>query len=391
MTAIGQRERIRTEINAILASRGSLGPHRSERLQALLAEASSLDKSVAWETEQRQNAAFNAWLRSGSDAITAEQRSLLRPERRDMSEVGLGTGAATGAGVLVPTGFMAKAVAAMRAFDPIFDLAEIVNTATGRNLPWPQFNDTTSTGQLVAESIEFTLGDVGSFSQSVLGAWKYSSNLVRVSRELLNDSAVDVEALLSRAFGIRIARIAGQHLTTGTGSGQPNGIITAATSGGTAVGASSNDGSSAANTLGSDDVLSLKSAVDPIYWPNAVYMMNASTFISMSKQKDKEGRLLFPQLAHPDAEGPKLFGHRVHISPSLDSLQSVASSPQITRKPILFGDLSYYKVRLAPGVLLRLEERFGEFDEVAFVLIQRLDGNLLDGGGGAVKTLLTVY
>jgi len=38
---------------------------------------------------------------------------------------------------------------------------------------------------------------------------------------------------------------------------------------------------------------------------------------------------------------------------------------------------------------MRLEERFAEFGLVAFIMYQRFDGALIDGGGGAVSAYPT--
>ena len=69
--------------------------------------------------------------------------------------------------------------------------------------------------------------------------------------------------------------------------------------------------------------------------------------------------------------------------------QSMQSSVATATKTILFGQLRKYKIRDAGEVrLIRLDERYAELDQVAFVAFMRSDGNLLDAGVAPVKHLL---
>jgi HK97 family phage major capsid protein len=65
--------------------------------------------------------------------------------------------------------------------------------------------------------------------------------------------------------------------------------------------------------------------------------------------------------------------------------QSVAV-PGSNAKCILFGDFSKYLIRDVRDItLLRLDERFAEFGQVAFLAFSRHDGDLLDAGTHPVK------
>src|SRR4030095_12098495 len=58
-------------------------------------------------------------------------------------------------------------------------------------------------------------------------------------------------------------------------------------------------------------------------------------------------------------------------------------------KSVLFGDLSKYIIRDVLGVtLLRLEERYADFHQVAFLAFARMDGDLLDAGTHPVKVFV---
>ena len=55
-------------------------------------------------------------------------------------------------------------------------------------------------------------------------------------------------------------------------------------------------------------------------------------------------------------------------------------------KSILFGALDKYLIRDTAGItLLRLDERFADFHQVAFLAFSRHDGDLLNAGTNPVK------
>jgi len=234
----------------------------------------------------------------------------------------------------------------------------------------------------VGEGQQVTTQDV-SISQITFGAWKYSTKLVKVSIELMQDSAFDLEAYLIKKFATRTGRILNTKFTTGAGTTEPNGIVTAATSGGTAVGASGNDGGSetGGTTIGSDDLVTLEHSVDPLYRRGARFMMHDATLAAIKKVKDKYGRMLWmPGLAA--ATPDTINGYPFLIN---NDMAQIA----VNNKTVLFGDMSLYTIRRVKQMsVLRLEERFADYGQIAFIGFSRYDGNLLDAGTHPVKYLV---
>jgi HK97 family phage major capsid protein len=109
-------------------------------------------------------------------------------------------------------------------------VAEVIRTAAGNTINYPTSDGTAETGELLAQNATAAALDL-SFGVKAIGAYKYSSKSVAVPIELLQDSAVDIEAFVTKRLVTRLGRITNTHFTTGTGSGQPNGIVTAAGSG----------------------------------------------------------------------------------------------------------------------------------------------------------------
>jgi HK97 family phage major capsid protein len=213
--------------------------------------------------------------------------------------------------------------------------------------------------------------------------------MIKVSVELLQDAGFDLEAYLARRFGVRIGRICNLKFTAGVGTTEPFGFLTQAASAGTAAGASANDGASAANTIGTDDFSVLEASVDPAYRGNAVWQMHANTLASLRKVKDKQGRPVFPDL-HAGGED-RILNYKVFVNPSMAQLQPGPSSPPIARTTLAFGDFSKYVIRRAPPIVQRLPEKYVEYGQIAYQMFWRMDGNLIDGAGGAVRTLQNVF
>jgi hypothetical protein len=136
--------------------------------------------------------AFTAYLRTGqANADIAELRNA-------QSE-----GTSTEGGYLVPEGFRQKLVDKMKAFGGVAQEAEELVTATGNNLPWPTLDDTANTGEVVDEGGTFSGGADLVFGEANLGAYSYMAGgtggaPLRVSRELVQDSAFDIVGLVTR-------------------------------------------------------------------------------------------------------------------------------------------------------------------------------------------------
>lgn len=343
--------------------------------------------------QKKYRSAFRSYLKNGFQrsqferGVTSEERDiLLKFQDKETRDMGTGGGNAlqgSGGGFFVPVGFVNDVEIALKFYGEMLQVATILPTDTGQPLPYPTANDTGVTGELVGENQQVTTNDV-TLGNIVFNAYKYSTKMVKVSLELLQDSAFDLEMFLKDQFAIRLGRILNTHFTTGLGSGssQPNGIITASVSGATAAGSATNDGSGAtgANSIGSDDLVSLEHSVDRLYRRGARWMMHDSTLKAIKQLKDKYGRPLWlPGLAvnSPDT----ILQYPYNINNDMDTIAT-------TKKTVLFGQLDKYMVRRVKDLsIIRLVERFADFGQVAFVGFARYDGNLLDAGTHPVKFL----
>jgi len=284
----------------------------------------------------------------------------------------LSVAAPAGGGYTVPEGFVRALEIALAQFGGMRNVATIMRTSTGEPLPYPTSNDTTNEGELIQENVAAdTDGQDVAFGSIVFQAYEYSSKFVRVSNQLLRDSAFNIPSLLGRMLGERIGRITNTHFTTGDGASKPYGVVPRATVGKTAASASA---------IAADEILEFIHSVDPAYRAAGKFMMHDNIFLQVSLLKDGEGNyLLTPGLT--DKSVYTLRGYPLQINQAMQS--SIATGTDV----MLFGDFAKYVIReVANFKLQRAVERFIEYNQVAFIGFQSCDGNLVDAGTNPVKS-----
>jgi HK97 family phage major capsid protein len=323
------------------------------------------------DTAEEANRELDAEERSAYDKATEEVDTLTEDIDRFEAPAASGTGSA--GGYLVPQGFRAQIVQSMLAYGHVRDAATVLTTETGNPLPWPTNNDTGNTGALLAENTQIAEQDV-TLGQAQLNAYKYTSKLIRVSFEFLQDTIwMDAEAWLSARFAERLGRIENAHLTTGSGSSQPNGIVTGSVSGVTAA---------SATTFTADELIDLIHSVDPAYRnSNSKFMLSDTALKVARKFKDNQNRYLWePSLQNGVAS--TLFGSEYIINPQMPALTTGL-------KPILYGDFKAgYVVRVVREMqMVRLVERYADYLQVGFFAYERIDGQVQDTGAYKALTL----
>lgn len=342
--------------------------------EALRDKVHRFDGSQQTERERNdlEQGTFMAWVRGGTAILNAQQNEIY--QRRFKAAQGVTPD--TAGGYTVPTGFYAQLIDAQKAYGGMTEAANLFDTASGNPLPIPTDNDTASVGAILSENTQVGTQDL-TFGVVTLGAFTYTSKLVLVSNQLLHDTAFNLDSFLSEKLGIRLARITNTHFTTGDGASKPTGIITSSTLGYTA-GGSTTSGETA--TILTDDLIELVHSVDPAYRRNAMFMMSDAALKVIKKLKDGQGRPMWlPGIAvkEPDT----INGYPYTINQDMPV-------PAASAKSMLFGDFKNYFIRRVTGVqVLRLTERYADYNQVGFLAFQRWDGRLVDAGTHPVKYL----
>jgi HK97 family phage major capsid protein len=350
------------------------------------------DKKSKEEIRADWNKAMKEVACKGVEA-SREARALVTGNAAEYRD-GLTVGTLGAGGYLVPQGFVYEVDEATKFISELYANADVMDTATGNDLPWPSDNDTSNAAYIVGEAAGPVneIDDV--FSHVTFKAWKYSTGLVKVSLELLQDSAFDLPAFLAKKFAVRNARGLNPDFTSGAGSAGPQGLVYAASNGPTVVGSNNNDGitgNNAHNSIGSDDLIALEHSVDRSYRNGAKWMMHDSTLKSLKNLKDKYGRPLWLPGLGVNA-GDTILGYRYIVNNDMDAMTTGTESPTATKNPIAFGAISdkFVVRRVRDLFTIRLDERYAEYGQVAFIGFSRFDSRLLDAGTHPVKKLVMV-
>lgn len=263
-------------------------------------------------------------------------------------------------GYLVPDEFEKQLIQKLHEANILRSISNVIQTNSGEHkIPVVA---TEGTASWMEEEAAYTESNT-QFSQVSLGAHKLGT-LIKVSEELLNDSAFDLMGYLSEEFGRRLGDAEEKAFLTGTGSGQPTGMLndtTGATLGSTAK--SSTD-------INFDDLIDLFYSLRAPYRKNAVFIMNDDTVKAVRKLKDKNDQYIWQpsvQAGQPD-----------HIlnCPVLTSqyMPTLAAS----NKPVLFGDFNYYWIADRQGrTFKRLNELYAVTGQVGFLGSQRVDAKVI--------------
>ena len=198
------------------------------------------------------------------------------------------------------------------------------------------------------------------FGQVNLDAHKVGT-LIKVSEELLQDSAFDLESYISSEFARRIGDKEEDAFLNGNGIHKPTGILNA--TGGGQVGITT----SLATDIKADEIIDLFHSLKRPYRKNAIWVLNDSTVKAIRKLKDANGQYLW-QPAIRDGEVNTILGRPYFTS---------AFAPEIaaSAKTIIFGDFSYYWIGDRQGISFkRLNELYAGNGQVGFLASKRLDG-----------------
>ena len=341
------------------------------KAQRLAAEESALRGSVV-ETEERkaatgaslspeaQKRAFNAWLRGTDAELDPELRAYNRQRLAEGRAQTVGT--TTAGGYLVNYEFGNGIEAARRAFGGMLSVSTVYPTQSGADLLLPTVDETGVSGSILSESSTISESAM-TFGQLTVSSYMYTSGLVLVSNQLLQDSEFPLDQFIANALGERLGRAQNAHWTTGTGSSQPYGVIVGAATGKTGAAGQT-------STVIYNDLVDLVYSVDVAYRPNAKWMMRDATLGIIRKLQDSQNRPLWEpsvQAGQPDL----ILGYPVVIN---NDVAAAAASA----KSIAFGDFSKYIIRDVSGVqLVRMTERYADALQTGFYAFQRTGGRLV--------------
>lgn len=366
--ALAEIEDCKAQIDRIERTMNLLGEGDQAGAVADAAAARARREGEGGVQAQKIRKVFENWMRNGDRALSAEDWNTIRNT--------MSTTTGSEGGFTVATTIAAAVADALKAFGGMRSVATVLQTVNGATINFPNSDGTAEEGEIVAQNVSATDLDV-SFGTTAIEVFKYSSKVVAVPVELLQDASIDIEAFVTNRCAQRVARISNKHFTIGTGTGQPKGVQVAATAG--KVGAT---GQTTSITF--EDLIDLEHSVDVAYREGGRcrWMMNDATFKAIKKMKDTAGRPIFipgyDGLAGAVADS--ILGYPVTINNHMPVMAANAKS-------VLFGDFSHYIVRdvvSATEMQRYTDSAYAKKGQIGFNLWARAGGNFTDVGG-AVK------
>jgi HK97 family phage major capsid protein len=372
---VEERQKLWHEAKAVIetaeAEKRSLTGEEESKFQTLSAE---LDRRAALiedarklaEREERAAAAAEnfALPTAGTRSVNDEIRALAQGKRDGLQfghEARALAPATTGAPV--PTSFYDQIIMQAKFVGPMLSTSTMLRTNSGEPLQIPS-NATYSSGSLTAAGSVLADGDPTFNAFKTLQAWKYGG-IIKVARELIEDSGVDLQGFLAEQIGIGLGSSINAALTNGTGTVQPFGIATTAGSGVTG-------GTGVAGAFTADNLIDLVYSLDTVARrrPGAGFQMNKTSIAAVRKLKDNYGRYIFEPSLSAD-KNDLLLSYPIFENPDLASTATSTVS-------VLFGDLASYYVREVGGIRLDTSADYAfANDQVTFRYTWRGDGNLI--------------
>jgi HK97 family phage major capsid protein len=342
-----------------------LTPEESQQFDRMMQEADALAQAVERRAQLEQRDAVKIVSVAGESAEKpqdVEYRSaFLRYLRFDKPALSpeelraLGEGSGAQGGYLVPTSMAQQIVTKLHEANFIRRLATVIKTDSTTTIP---VEDTVAAAAWTGESGAIP-ETTATFAQKQLGAYKLTC-LFKVSEELLQDAAFDLEAYLAGRIAGAFADAEIAAFVNGDGSGKPAGIVGAAGVGVTAA---------SATAIAADELISLFYALDQQYRQNAVWVMHPTTAAAVRKLKATTNEYLWqPGLAGGQPE--TLLGLPLYTTVAMPTIGA-------GKRSVLLANFGYYWVGdRGQRQMQRLSELYAANGQVGFRAWERVDGVL---------------
>jgi HK97 family phage major capsid protein len=277
----------------------------------------------------------------------------------------MSTGTGSEGGFTVPNPVYSTILEAMNRYSRMRKVATVVTESTGAPKTWPSSDLANETAEQVAENAQAASQDP-TFGFIDLPTYKFSSKIITVPIELLQDSTVDFSAWISERAGRRFAVKTNELFTVGSGTGEPMGIVTA--SGAGVIGQTGQT-----NSLTANDLVELQKSIDEVYSesPGVGWLMSRDTLAEVKKLTQVGTPLFLP--ARGVGEPDTLLGDPVTTNRHMAAMSASA-------KPIVYGDLSQFIIR--DGMEMQMfrftDSKYLENGQIGFLAFMRTGSNLAD-------------
>lgn len=235
-------------------------------------------------------------------------------------------------GAVIPDTIMSKII------DKVVEISPLFAAATKYSIPGditiPKI-DRSSGDITVAFSAEFSELEANGFSfGSITLSGHLAASLVLISKQLINNGAVDIVGIVIQKMAEKIAVFAENFLLNGDSNIQNSGIAGSYDS--------TNNKVTVANIAGitGDKLIDVQDKIPDTYQTNAAWIMNSTVRTAVRKLKDGQGNyLLIPD--YQKGTGYTLLGKPVYVTDNLPTTTTATSGDEI----IYYGDFSGLAVK----------------------------------------------
>jgi HK97 family phage major capsid protein len=343
-------------------TRGGLDAELNQKIDRIEADIRRADEAIAVATRNEERKVEASVAAQGFIPSVSEERSSAAILREIASTRGAHTferRTLVPSDNTVPKSFFDEVFDVARLVGPMLDVGQRINTASGEDITLPTLTAYSSAtlkaaGSAIDESEP-------TYSSITLGAYKYGL-LIPVANELITDAGFDITSHLAEQAGNGLGFAVNAALTTGTGSDQPRGVVTAAGSGITG-------GTGVTGGFTADNLIDLQYSLDGAArrLPGVAYMAAGSTIGAMRKLRDGDGTFLYQvNVGQPDT----FAGYSVVENPAMAAVG-------LSAKSIIFGHMPSFKVRVAGGIQVATSTDYAfNTDTTTYRVMMRVDGDL---------------
>lgn len=278
----------------------------------------------------------------------------IRSNFRNVSNV-LQEGVDTDGGYLVPEEYDSRLIDVLNEECIMRNLGTKITTSGERKI---NIAATKPAASWIEEGGALSFGDA-TFDQIIMDAYKLHV-AIKVTEELLYDSAFNLESYIIQQFGKAIANAEEDAFLNGDGNHKPTGLLTTAQTGVTTIGAS----------ITADDLIELVYKLKRPYRKSAAFIVNDQTLAAIRKLKDANQAYMW-QPSYQMGEPDRLLGYPIHTTPFMPTAEAGKAA-------LVFGDYSYYNIGdRGSRSIQELRELFAGNGMIAFVMKERVDGKLV--------------
>lgn len=304
-------------------------------------------------------------------ATVANHKRAIRGGARGVEFRDLTVGTTTAGGHTVPTLLAQQLYDFLEVYSGMRRTnATIITTSHGDPMNFPKVT-AHGTAAIVGEGTALAEADPA-FGQTAIPVYKYGQ-LLQISSELIEDSAVDITGFIAKDMARALARVTDAAYVSGSGTNQPTGVNTVA---GTAVtGLGTN-----ATTIAAEDLIDTVYAVNEEYRLNgAQWLMRDATIGKVRKIREASNGAFIWQPSLVPGAPDMLLGYPIVSDPNMPAQGASANS-------ILFGDFSPFYIRDARQIEMA---QSGDYafanDLMTYRATMRTGSNLVDLTGAVLK------